>query len=143
MLLTNAYDPDPRVRQEALTLREIGCRVRLLAWDRDLNHPATENMEGVEVERVFLSSSHGRGGTQLLFYTCLYVKMLWRGLRTPFDIVHCHDLDTLPLGFVLGKLKRKPIVYDSHESFPDMLEGNIPRRLQRALIARERAPPPR
>lgn len=58
MLLTNAYDPDPRVRQEALALIGMGCRVRLLAWDRDLKAPAAECMEGVEVERVFLSSTH-------------------------------------------------------------------------------------
>src|ERR1035441_367571 len=67
MLLTNAYDPDPRVRQEALALIGMGCRVRLLAWDRDLKAPATALMEGVEVERVFLPSVHGRGNTQLFF----------------------------------------------------------------------------
>ena len=125
MLLTNAYDPDPRVRQEALALIRMGCRVRLLAWDRDLRCPQFESMEGVEVERVFLSSRHGRGTTQLFIYAWLYLKMLWRGWRTPFDLIHCHDLDTLPLGFVLGKLKGKPIVYDAHESFPDMLSGNV------------------
>jgi glycosyltransferase involved in cell wall biosynthesis len=137
MLLTNAYDPDPRVRQEALALIGMGCRVRLLAWDRDLKAPAAECLEGVEVERVFLPSTHGRGATQILFYAWLYLKMLWRGMRTPFDVVHCHDLDTLPLGFLLGKLKRKPIVYDAHESFPDMLAGSVPRAMQRTLVLLE------
>jgi len=137
MLLTNAYDPDPRVRQEALALIGMGCRVRLLAWDRDLKAPAAECMEGVEVERVYLSSVHGRGTTQLFFYVWLYLKMLWRGLRTSFDAVHCHDLDTLPLGFVLGKLKRKAIVYDAHESFPDMLQGAIHPSVQRGLVLLE------
>jgi len=133
MLLTNAYDPDPRVRQEALALIRMGCRVHLLAWDRDLKAASREVMEGVEVERVFLRSSHGRGATQAFFYVALYLKMLWRGLRTRFDIVHCHDLDTLPLGFVLGRLKRKPVIYDAHESFPDMLEGSVPRLVKRGL----------
>ena len=133
MLLTNAYDPDPRVRQEALALIGMGCRVRLLAWDRDLKAPATALMEGVEVERVYLSSAHGRGTTQIFFYAWLYLKMLWRGLRTRFDVVHCHDLDTLPMGYILGKLKRKPIVYDAHESFPDMLEGNVHPAVRRGL----------
>ena len=137
MLLTNAYDPDPRVRQEALALIGMGYRVRLLAWDRELQSPAFECMEGVEVERVFLPSTHGRGTTQLFFYAWLYFKMLWRGWRTSFDAVHCHDLDTLPLGFVLGKLKRKPIIYDAHESFPDMLEGNIHPAVQRGLVRLE------
>lgn len=135
MLLTNAYDPDPRVRQEALALIGMGCRVRLLAWDRDVKRPRLERMEGVEVERVFLSSGHGRGTVQILFYALLYLKMFARGWRTPFDVVHCHDLDTLPLGFLLGKLKRKPIVYDAHESFPDMLEGSVP-RLVRGVLTR-------
>jgi glycosyltransferase involved in cell wall biosynthesis len=134
MLLTNSYDPDPRVRQEALALIRMGCRVKLLAWDRDLKSPAFECMEGVEVERVFLPSKHGRGTTQIFFYAWLYLKMFWRAWRTSFDAVHCHDLDTLPLGFAVGKLKRKPIIYDSHESFPDMLEGNVHPAVQRALV---------
>ena len=137
MLLTNAYDPDPRVRQEALALIGMGYRIRLLAWDRDLKAPASESIEGVEVERVFLHSNHGRGTTQLFFYALLYLKLFWRGLRIPFDAVHCHDLDTLPLGFFLGKLKRKPIVYDAHESFPDMLEGNVHSIVRRSLIQLE------
>jgi glycosyltransferase involved in cell wall biosynthesis len=134
MLLSNSYDPDPRVRQEALALLRMGCCVRILAWDRDLKSPAAESMEGVAVERVFVPSTHGRGATQLLFYGWLYAKMFWRGLRTRFDTIHCHDLDTLPLGFVLGKLRRKPIIYDAHESFPDMLEGSVSPALQRALV---------
>jgi glycosyltransferase involved in cell wall biosynthesis len=137
MLLTNAYDPDPRVRQEAVALVGMDCRVRILAWDRDLKSPAFQRMEGVEVERVFLPSAHGRGNTQLFFYAWLYLKMLWKGWRNSFDIVHCHDLDTLPLGFVLGKLKRKPIIYDAHESFPDMLEGNVHPVVQRGLVRLE------
>lgn len=137
MLLTNAYDPDPRVRQEALGLIRMGCRVRLLAWDRDSNAQRRVYQEGVEVERIFVRSAHGRGTTQLVFYALLYLKMLWRGIRISFDVIHCHDLDTLPLGFVLGKLKRKPIVYDAHESFVDMLHGNVHPRVCRALMAVE------
>ena len=125
MLLSNAYDPDPRVRREALALIGMGCRVKLLAWDRDGKSPASECMEGVEVERLFLPSRHGRGNAQVFFYAWLYLKMLWRAWQCSFDVVHCHDLDTLPIGFALGKLKRKPIVYDAHESFPDMLKGTI------------------
>lgn len=134
MLLTNAYDPDPRVRQEALSLIGMGCQVRLLAWDRDHKAPEEQSMEGVQVRRVYLASTHGRGSTQIFFYAWLYLKMLWLGLRTTFDAVHCHDLDTLPLGFVLGKLKRKPVVYDAHESFPDMLEGSVHPFLRRSLV---------
>jgi glycosyltransferase involved in cell wall biosynthesis len=134
MLLTNAYEPDPRVRQEALALIGMGCRVRLLAWDRDLKGKPNESMEGVEVERVFLPSKHGRGSMQMFFYAWLYLKMLWKGWRTRFEVVHCHDLDTLPLGYLLGKLKRKPIVYDAHENFTDMLQGSVHPALRQGLL---------
>ena len=73
----------------------------------------------------------------MFFYAALYLKMLWRGWRSAFDVVHCHDLDTLPLGFVLGKLQRKPIVYDAHENFPDMLHGNVHPLLERGLVLLE------
>jgi glycosyltransferase involved in cell wall biosynthesis len=137
MLLTNAYDPDPRVRQEALALIGMGCHVRLLAWDRDLKSPAFECMEGVDVERVFMTSAHGRGTFQLLYYPWVYLKMLWRGLRSPCDVIHCHDLDTLPIGSVLGKLKRKPVVFDAHENFTDMLVGSVHPLVRRGLLGLE------
>jgi glycosyltransferase involved in cell wall biosynthesis len=63
--------------------------------------------------------------------------MLWRGLRTSFDVVHCHDLDTLPIGWILGRLKRKVIVYDAHESFPDMLDGSVHRVVRCGLTRLE------
>jgi glycosyltransferase involved in cell wall biosynthesis len=134
MLLTNAYDPDPRVRQEALSLLAMGCHVRVLAWDRDMTSVARATMEGVEVERIFLASKHGRGLSQIFWYAVLYLRFFWRGLRTAFDVVHCHDLDTLAVGYALAKLKGKPLVYDAHESFPDMLADTVPRPI-RALLS--------
>jgi glycosyltransferase involved in cell wall biosynthesis len=138
MLLTNAYDPDPRVRQEALALLSMGCRVRLLAWDRDAKAPEWQEMEGVEVERVFLHSTHGRGTMQLFFYFLLYLRMFWRGVSTNFDAVHCHDLDTLPLGWIMGVLKRRPVIYDAHESFVEMVQGSVYPALARLLYMTER-----
>lgn len=34
-----------------------------------------------------------------------------------FDIIHCHDMSTLHLGYKLGKKYKKPFIYDSHELF--------------------------
>jgi glycosyltransferase involved in cell wall biosynthesis len=115
----------------------MNWRVRLLAWDRDRKHPASEVAEGVEIQRIHLRSRHGRGTMQIFFYMVLYLQMLWRGWKTRFDVIHCHDLDTLPIGFVLGKLKRKPIVYDAHETFVGMLEGNVNARVLRMLTRLE------
>jgi glycosyltransferase involved in cell wall biosynthesis len=133
MLLTNAYDPDPRVRQEALALIRHGLRVRLIAWDRDRKAPASDTIEGVEVDRIQLRSRHGRGASQIAFYAAVYLRIFQRAWQTSFDVVHCHDLDTLPIGFALGILKRRPVVYDAHESFPDMLTGSVPALIRRGL----------
>lgn len=137
MLLTNAYEPDPRVREEAVSLIAAGYRVRILAWDRDLKSSAREELEGVEIERIHLRSTHGRGAAQLLYYSRVYWRMLCMGWRNDFDAVHCHDLDTLPPGWILGKLKRRPVVYDAHESFSDMLTGSVPRWLRSLLVRLE------
>lgn len=137
MLLTNAYDPDPRVRQEAMSLIEAGWHVRLLAWDRDGKSAPREAIDGVEVERVYLRSTHGRGWTQIPFYAAVYAKLLWRAARVDFDAIHCHDLDTLPAGFLAGMLRGRPVVYDSHESFPDMLTGSVPAAIRNGLTMLE------
>jgi hypothetical protein len=66
-------------------------------------------MDGVEVERVFLASRHGGEPLSFSLRLALPQDVVAR-TENSLDVVHCHDLDTLPLGFVLGKLKRKPIV---------------------------------
>ena len=67
MLLTNAYDPDPRVRQEALSLIRMGYRVRLLAWDRDRKSPPSQCME-VDLRRKYAESAR-RFGSSFMNWT--------------------------------------------------------------------------
>lgn len=133
MLLTNCFDPDPRVHMEARTLTEHGDRVTILGWDRDVKRPREERIEDIRVQRIHLRSTHGRGTAQVPFLLAFWALALIEGLRQDFDVVHCHDLDTLPLGLVLGRIRRKKVVFDAHESFPDMLAGNVPNGLRKVL----------
>jgi glycosyltransferase involved in cell wall biosynthesis len=135
MLLSNCFDPDPRVYAEARALVEAGYRVVILAWDRDRKVPAMEVVEGIEVERIRIRSTHGRGVFQAVVIPLVELAMIVRGLRISFDVVHAHDFDTLVAGYLLSRLKRKPLVYDSHEDYAGMLHGNIPRPME-ALIRR-------
>jgi glycosyltransferase involved in cell wall biosynthesis len=43
-----------------------------------------------------------------------------------FDVVHCHDLDTLPAGVFLKKKFNVKLVYDAHEIFGYMIEKTMP-----------------
>lgn len=136
MLLSNAFNPDPRVHREAVALVEDGYNVEILCWDRDLKAPLREIVDGINVERIYLRSTHGRGTTQAFFLFLFWIKALLKILNKKFDIVHAHDFDTLPLGYVISKLKNAKLLYDAHESYIDMLL-NIPYQLKKLIFQAE------
>lgn len=139
MPLSNCFDPDPRVYQEALSLVKSGYDVTILAWDREFKRPPYEEIDGINVERIYVRSTHGRGTTQIFFLALFWLKAFYRAMKKDFNVIHCHDFDTLPLGFLIGKLRGKKIVYDAHESFADMLTGSVPSWLTKAIALVEMA----
>lgn len=54
-----------------------------------------------------------------LFYAEFNIRLLFFLLFTKFDIVCGCDLDTLPAALLAAKIKRKKVVYDAHEYFPE------------------------
>jgi len=136
MLLTNAFDPDPRVHQEAKALVEDGYNVTILCWDRDYNTPPYETIDGINIERIYIRSTHGRGTSQMFFLLLFWLKAYFRVVSKEYDILHCHDFDTLPLGYLLSKRKKAKVIYDAHESYVDMLI-NIPIWLKKAVYKTE------
>ena len=136
MLLSNSFDPDPRVHREAKALVDAGYSVTILGWDRDKNTRKKEIIDGIQVERIYVKSTHGRGSSQMFFLVLFWLKAFWLGLFKKFDIVHAHDFDTLPLGYILAKVKRAKIVYDSHESYVDMLH-TLPAIIRKTVFSLE------
>ena len=57
-----------------------------------------------------------------LFYAEFNLRLLLFLLFTKFDIVCGCDLDTLPAALLAAKIKRKKVVYDAHEYFPESPE---------------------
>jgi glycosyltransferase involved in cell wall biosynthesis len=137
MLLGNAFDPDVRVHTEARSLVAAGYRVTIFAWDRDAKAPCHERVDGIEVERLRVRSTHGRGITQTWFAARVTAAMIVRALRCHIDIVHAHDMDMLPAAYVISRLKRTPLVYDSHEDYAGMLQGSVPGWFANAIRALE------
>jgi glycosyltransferase involved in cell wall biosynthesis len=125
MLLSNAFDPDPRVHREALSFLEAGYAVKILCWDRGEGLPEKEAIDGIEVERITLRSAHGRGTAQIFFLGMLWARMFVRALGSDADIAYCHDFDTLPVGIALKLVKRKKAIFDSHEVYSRMLGRNV------------------
>lgn len=147
MLLSNPFSPDPRVYREAKVLVNEGYRVTVLCWDRTSRHPPRQRCEGIDIVRISLRGYYGKGLSAaphfLNFYRAVYAYLA----RTPFDILHCHDLDTLPIGFLIARLKKRKIVFDAHEPqyyiyLPqwvrrlsvEALEKSLSRRVDRAIV---------
>lgn len=138
MLVTNGYSFDPRVQKEALTLASRGDEVRVLAWDREGRGPESEMDGQVRVQRFQLPSSYGLGLRQVFRLPRFWWWALLQGRRFRPEIVHCHDFDTLPAGFILSRLVGAKLVYDAHEHFPSALRGRVPEWLVRSVEVMER-----
>lgn len=124
------------MHQEAVSLVQNGYDVTILCWDRDYKAPSFEVMDGIKIERVYIRSTHGRGTKQILFLFLFWLKAYAKIISKTFDIVHCHDFDTLPLGCLLSKQKKAKLIYDAHESYIDMLT-NVPKWLKNAIYKME------
>lgn len=126
MLVSNACAPDRRVLREARVLAERGHQVRVIAWDREGRYPARETLDGVEIERVAVRSAYGTGLRRLGQWPA-YARHAFAHLcQEDWDAVHCHDLDTLPIGYAYTRRRRIPLVFDAHESYPDLITPQVP-----------------
>jgi glycosyltransferase involved in cell wall biosynthesis len=138
MILDNPCHPDRRVEKEAASLVAAGHQVTILAWDRTGRLPASDRVSGATVLRVAATSADNRGLGQLLPMLRFWAAATLRGRRLRFDLVHCHDLPTLPIGVTLAKLRRVPLVYDIHEIYPLMMHSRLPGAACRLLSLLER-----
>jgi glycosyltransferase involved in cell wall biosynthesis len=118
MLLSNPATFDQRPLKEAHVLAKAGYAVTILAWDRELETSSDSVFkDGLMIKRMRLRAGHG---TPFLTLPKLMLFYLWcishlLGSRT--DVIHCHDVDTLPAGFTARTimLRRPKLVYDMHD----------------------------
>jgi len=112
--VTNDISTDQRVHKVCQSLQAMGFDVllwgRLLASSQSLNRPyATKRMRLVFSKGPFFYLEYNLR----LFFVLLFSKS---------HLLLSNDLDTLLANFLAAKLKRLPLVYDSHELFPEAPE---------------------
>lgn len=121
MLLSNPCDPDPRVQFEAETLASR-YKVKILAWDRSGKSKQYEQRDKYDVERFQIRSQYGAGIKQIFGFIRFYVRALRILFKEKPQYVHCHDLDTLAIGFIYKIfIQNSKLVYDAHEVYSEMI----------------------
>ena len=108
--------PDIRVERMTRSLTTEGYEVETFCLHRD-DLPREQKWDGGLIRRIInVPESKGRHMVvKLLSVICFTWHVLHRGRR--FNIVHCNDLDMLPLGILLKwcTFGRVGVIYDAHE----------------------------
>ena len=101
-----------RIYNEAKTLVDAGYDVTLVAWDRDCTSPAREDIDGIKLERIPLKSEIAKGPRNFFKILSFNIKLLGLLWKRPADVIHCFNLDTIPAGILVSKLRRKKLTLD-------------------------------
>lgn len=125
MLLANPYRPDPRVQLEAKALTDAGHRVTILAWSRDTGRREAGQDGAVSIVRVGPRCPFRSAARMLTRLPRYWLAAMRASRKIEFDIVHCHDLDTLPVGLLIGLARRKRVLYDAHELYAAMVKDDV------------------
>jgi glycosyltransferase involved in cell wall biosynthesis len=114
LVVLNNFKNDSRVLKEAITLKNNGYKVLVLAMF-DEGQLKKEFVKEIQVQRLELKS---RSWSKMKFVQILkYFEFLARAYSVAkhYNIIHCNDLNALPIGALCKILKNKKVVYDAHE----------------------------
>ncbi len=114
MVVSNDLEGDQRLHKVANSLLKNGwdpvLTGRRLPDSKPLSRP-------YQVRRVKLMFSKGAA-----FYACLNLRIFFHLLFIRADLFVANDLDTLLAVWLVSKVRRKPVIYDSHEYFTEVPE---------------------
>jgi glycosyltransferase involved in cell wall biosynthesis len=106
---------DNRVLKTCKALVEEGYEVTLIGRITPNSPPVPAwNFRTKRFRMVFSSGP--------LFYFFFNVRLFFRLLVSKADLYYANDLDTLLPNYIVSRLKRVPLIYDSHELFCEVPE---------------------
>jgi len=143
MILSNPLMVDPRVYKEIKALMEVGHEVSIIVWDRHHEYSPIEVIEGIKIIRI-----HNEGLMEIFPNDLLRNPIWWRKAYKKamelykngykFDVVHCHDLDTLQAGVWLKKKLNIKLIYDAHENFAYMIKEHVSHYIFKSAVKMEK-----
>ncbi len=115
LLVFNNFKNDSRVLKEARSLSNNGYTVTVIAHN-DKETKTEETINKITIKRVGYLD---RTTTGTVGKIIAYIKYIFLALKASknIEILHCNDLNTLPIGYIAKKILRRKIkiVYDAHE----------------------------
>jgi glycosyltransferase involved in cell wall biosynthesis len=129
MLLENfTYPEDTRVRNEAESLAGLGHQITVLA-PRGRGQVRSERLRGVDVRRYRTVWAGRSAWSYSLEYGIAHVQLLARSLTAlarGASILHFHGPpDTLAAAGLLARLAGGKVVYDMHDSGPELFAAKF------------------
>ena len=120
---------DNRVNKTCMALIECGYDVTLVGRKLSNSLPIPNwTFKTIRLKMIFKKGP--------LFYFFFNLRLFFVGLINKTDLFYANDLDTLAPLFLLSKLKKKPLIYDSHELFcevPELKSSRIKKSIWQKL----------
>ena len=120
---------DNRVNKTCMALIECGYDVTLVGRKLSNSLPIPNwTFKTIRLKMIFKKGP--------LFYFFFNLRLFFVGLINKTDLFYANDLDTLAPMFLLSKLKKKPLIYDSHELFcevPELKSSRIKKSIWQKL----------
>jgi len=113
--VTNDLETDQRVHKVTNFLYSQGYEVLLVG--RKLKSSSADFSRDYPTKRMRLWFSHGP-----LFYAEYNIRLFLFLLFASYDILLSNDTDTLLANYYASKIRRKKLVFDAHELFPEVPE---------------------
>jgi glycosyltransferase involved in cell wall biosynthesis len=115
LAVTNDIVTDNRVHKVANALVQNGYDVTIAGRRLSSSISITQRAYNIYRFKLLFNKS-------ALFYAGYNFRLFLYLLSKKFDIIVANDLDTLPACFLCSKIKRKKLIFDSHELFTEVPE---------------------
>jgi len=126
MILDTSFPPDPRVRNEAITLISDGHEVHLFCVDYSKKQKRYEEIDGIRIHRYFppkIVYKLSALAYSLPFYHLYFKNKIRRFIeKTNIEHIHVHDIPLAKCIFNVNKEFNLPITLDLHENRPEIMK---------------------